>query len=615
MSVRGAHRPPAVQVDASAAARSKRRGALALFAIFAAALFTCTTVPLASAALIHQYEGEFAIGSGGAEDLAVDSAGNVYVLFENEGVIRKFNASGNPVNFSALGTNVLSHGFSFEPSSGAAVAVNDAVGSTHGYIYVTNSRNDIVNVFNEAGEYVGDLPAPGGGEPLGLDVNSAGAVLVGNWSHSEALKFTPKNANPAEDTVKSLGGLPFRPGSVAIDSTGAAYVSQWSNGPLIKYEAESFEEGAVPSPFAPDPFAQNSLAFEVEQETNDIFVDSGNEITQYTGGSNGHPAHQVGSPFGSGHLGGGSRGIAINETSKTIYATDGTSISKFSPVVVPDVTTNPPVPTEVGHTSATLTGEVAPAGGGNVIECRLEWGTSESYAETPVPCSPPASIGTPYTEATAVTASLSGLTSETTYHYRFSARNANGTNYGEDQTVTPSAVLAVSTEEATELEPETATLHGSFTGEGIPTSYFFEYGASTSYGFKTEEVTAPTPSGHTPAQANLSSLGSGDAYHYRFVASNSFGTTYGGDRSFVAPQAPTIAGAFSSKLQETSAVLNAKINPEGVAAEYHFEYGTTSALGSSTPVEELLAGTTAEPVTAQLDTTRSGQNLLLPSGR
>ena len=214
-------------------------------------------------------------------------------------------------------------------------------------------------------------------------------------------------------------------------------------------------------------------------------------------------------------------------------------------MVVPDVTSNPPVPTEVGHTNATLTGEVSPAGGGDVTECHLEWGTSESYSETPIACSPPASIGSPYSGPTKVMAVLSGLTSQTTYHYRFSAKGTNGTNFGEDQSVTPSAVLAVVTEAATELQPETATLHGSFTGEGNPTHYYFEYGADATYGFKTEEVNDAEPNGHIPVEAALSNLGPGHIYHYRLVAINSFGTTYGGDMTFVAPQAPTIVDLSS----------------------------------------------------------------------
>jgi DNA-binding beta-propeller fold protein YncE len=40
----------------------------------------------------------------------------------------------------------------------------------------------------------------------------------------------------------------------------------------------------------------------------------------------------------------------------------------------------------------------------------------------------------------------------------------------------------------------------------------------------------------------------------------------------------------ATKIQPTTATLGATINPEGAATEYHFEYGTTTAYGESTPV-------------------------------
>ncbi len=167
-------------------------------------------------------------------------------------------------------------------------------------------------------------------------------------------------------------------------------------------------------------------------------------------------------------------------------------------------------------------------------------------------------------------------------------------------------MLELSTEAATELGTETATLHGSFTGDGIPTHYYFEYGNDSTYGFKTDEVITADPSGHTEVSAGINGLGSGVTYHFRIVAVNSLGTTYGSDRMFITPQPPAITGVSSSNLQAASAVLHAKINPEGVKAEYHFEYGTTVALGTSTPVDEVPSATTDQSVEARLENLQVG---------
>ena len=188
---------------------------------------------VAEAAVTHVVSGQFPTGAGTAEGVAVDSSNDVYVIDQSGRDILKFDSNGNPVNFSALGTNVLngssqptektpSNGFVFENSSGSAVAVDNSGGPANGEIYVTNNGPKKINVFSAAGEYLGDLPASFG-EPLGLSINSAGTVIVGDWSSGRVLGFVPKSASPAEDTLAgSLNNIGFRPGSVAIDSTGAA---------------------------------------------------------------------------------------------------------------------------------------------------------------------------------------------------------------------------------------------------------------------------------------------------------------------------------------------------------------------------------------------------------
>ncbi len=56
----------------------------------------------------------------------------------------------------------------------------------------------------------------------------------------------------------------------------------------------------------------------------------------------------------------------------------------------------------------------------------------------------------------------------------------------------------------------------------------------------------------------------------------------------------------ASKLQPTTATLNALLNPEGKETSYHFEYGTTSGYGASTPPGTLEAGFEDGPVSAEL---------------
>ena len=73
-------------------------------------------------------------------------------------------------------------------------------------------------------------------------------------------------------------------------------------------------------------------------------------------------------------------------------------------------------------------------------------------------------------------------------------------------------------------------------------------------------------------------------YHYRIVAENSFGTTYGPDKTFTTFSAAGDRHALDRRTSPaTTADLHAVINPHGVEAEYHFEYGPTIALRHQRP--------------------------------
>jgi hypothetical protein len=53
---------------------------------------------------------------------------------------------------------------------------------------------------------------------------------------------------------------------------------------------------------------------------------------------------------------------------------------------------------------------------------------------------------------------------------------------------------------------------------------------------------------------------------------------------------PTVTTTTASGVQEVQAALNGTVNPEGLEAKYHFEYGPTTSYGSSIPVPAGNAG-------------------------
>ena len=85
-----------------------------------------------------------------------------------------------------------------------------------------------------------------------------------------------------------------------------------------------------------------------------------------------------------------------------------------------------------------------------------------------------------------------------------------------------------------------AVLHGTVAAKGVATTYQFEYGTSKAYGSKIPASPESAGEGRTRVEVTqaVTGLESGVLYHYRLVASNSAGMSYGEDK-MVTPGYPT----------------------------------------------------------------------------
>jgi hypothetical protein len=113
-----------------------------------------------------------------------------------------------------------------------------------------------------------------------------------------------------------------------------------------------------------------------------------------------------------------------------LFVATGASVTAYQIAQLPPTATTGAA-SSITQTVATLKATVNP-NGSQVSECKLEYGTTVSYASS-VPCTPSPGSGT---TAVAVSASVTGLTANTTYHFRISATNAGGTSKGSDETFT-----------------------------------------------------------------------------------------------------------------------------------------------------------------------------------
>jgi len=138
-----------------------------------------------------------------------------------------------------------------------------------------------------------------------------------------------------------------------------------------------------------------------------------------------------------------------------------------------------------------------------------------------------------------VSAPLSGLSANTTYHYRVVATSSAGTTFGSDQTFTTGGPPSASTSAASGVTNTAATLNGSVNPNELATSVYFDYGTTSSYGTSTPAQSIGSGTTAVPVSAGISGLSGGTVYHYRVVAINSAGTTDGPDLTFTTPLPPS----------------------------------------------------------------------------
>jgi DNA-binding beta-propeller fold protein YncE len=134
----------------------------------------------------------------------------------------------------------------------------------------------------------------------------------------------------------------------------------------------------------------------------------------------------------------------------------------------------------------------------------------------------------------------------------------------------------VTTGAASEVGGSTATLNGTVNPEGLNVSdCHFDYGTTTAYGQTAScEQVVGSGGGDVSVTAKLAGLTAGSEYHFRLVACNSNGCAEGSDAGFSTPPAPAITGETVTNLMESSADLNASVNPGAQQLEdCHFEYG------------------------------------------
>jgi hypothetical protein len=271
--------------------------------------------------------------------------------------------------------------------------------------------------------------------------------------------------------------------------------------------------------------------------------------------------------------------IVATNSAGTRYGGDRT-FTTLSGTGPPVVTTNPA--TFIASFSATLNGAVEPHGLSTTVY--FQYGTTTSYGSTTPSQN---KIGNTYQN---VSANISGLTASRTYHFRIVATNSAGTTYGADRTFTTLSAAGppvVTTNPATLIASLSATLNGSVDPHGLTTTVYVQYGTSASYGHTTATQTK-TGNTYQNVSANISGLTASTTYHFRVVAVNSAGTTYGADRTFTTlgvTGPPVVITNPATNVTNSSATLNGMVDPHGLTTSVYFQFGTSISYGHTTATQ------------------------------
>ena len=227
----------------------------------------------------------------------------------------------------------------------------------------------------------------------------------------------------------------------------------------------------------------------------------------------------------------------------------------------------------VTSTSATASGTVNP--NGETTKYAFQYGTTTGYGhETAL-----TSAGSGSTAST-VSASITGLVSGTSYHYRIIALNSSGTTTGADSTFKttgtpppPPPTKPTATTGTASPSVNSATVTATLNPSGLLTHYYFEFGTTSAYGLQTPPTSAGSGTTTVSVTRSLSGLQSDQTYHYRVVAVSSGGTTLGADATFT-------TGSIASNLKFFG--HTAFVDPGGVGGIFLGCFGETTCTGKMT---------------------------------
>ncbi|MBX7208925.1 MAG: hypothetical protein K1X78_11465 [Verrucomicrobiaceae bacterium] len=304
-----------------------------------------------------------------------------------------------------------------------------------------------------------------------------------------------------------------------------------------------------------------------------------------------------------------SKNVSGLQPSTTYHYRVRVEIGSTETYLGPDLTfttgapSTPPSASGAGANSVSSTGatlSVSVSAGAAAATAVFEFGTDTTYSMPGAPAvfsyfdfslNQLVTMGTlPPGGSASASASFAGLTPSTTYHYRLKITSSLGTAFSADASFSTAPPPTVTTGSADAWQPTASLVRGSLNPQGVSLTRSFEYGTTTTYGASVAAQPAGLiviGGGPQVLAAVLVGLTPSTTYHYRLVATDSFGVTfYGSDATFATPATLREGWRlrhFNSTANTGAAADDANPSGDGISNLMKYALGMTPTITGSAP--------------------------------